>query len=173
MEQQINLYVAIQAHGPRREDGTYIWLLERVKENGDADPRTLSQRGTRENTIDRDITMEAIVEALGHVREGNEVTIILYPDYMARHMPSSWSNGWVENWERNGWKTASGKEVKNAELWKRCVAAIRSKNAVFGPVGARNPYKSWMVTELKAVARAKNAECEKTTSENKGLQESA
>ncbi|MEM6490850.1 MAG: ribonuclease HI [Pseudomonadota bacterium] len=36
---------------------------------------------------------------------------------------------WIENWRRNGWKTASKKPVKNEDLWKRLDAA-RSPHAV-------------------------------------------
>jgi ribonuclease HI len=31
---------------------------------------------------------------------------------------------WVAGWERNGWKTAARKPVKNLELWQRLVAAM-------------------------------------------------
>ncbi|MBK8009214.1 MAG: ribonuclease HI [Rhizobiales bacterium] len=27
--------------------------------------------------------------------------------------------GWIKNWNRNGWKTADKKPVKNVELWQR------------------------------------------------------
>ena len=30
---------------------------------------------------------------------------------------------WVHNWQRNGWRTADRKPVKNAELWQALVAA--------------------------------------------------
>jgi len=28
-------------------------------------------------------------------------------------------NSWINNWKRNGWKTAAKKPVKNAELWQQ------------------------------------------------------
>lgn len=31
---------------------------------------------------------------------------------------------WIHNWERNGWKTAAKKPVKNVDLWKRLQAAM-------------------------------------------------
>lgn len=30
---------------------------------------------------------------------------------------------WVDGWQRNGWKTAAKKAVKNRDLWERLVAA--------------------------------------------------
>ncbi|WP_020591033.1 ribonuclease HI [Kiloniella laminariae] len=32
---------------------------------------------------------------------------------------------WIHNWRRNGWKTASKKPVKNAELWQRLETALK------------------------------------------------
>ena len=31
---------------------------------------------------------------------------------------------WIHNWERNGWKTAAKKPVKNVDLWKRLQSAL-------------------------------------------------
>lgn len=28
------------------------------------------------------------------------------------------NNGWIENWKRNGWRTADKQEVKNRDLWE-------------------------------------------------------
>lgn len=33
---------------------------------------------------------------------------------------------WIIGWKRNGWKTADKKPVKNAELWQRLDAALKS-----------------------------------------------
>ena len=30
---------------------------------------------------------------------------------------NAFTNGWIKNWKRNGWKTADKKDVKNKELW--------------------------------------------------------
>ena len=32
---------------------------------------------------------------------------------------------WIEGWQRNGWKTAAKKPVKNDDLWRRLVEAMR------------------------------------------------
>jgi ribonuclease HI len=32
---------------------------------------------------------------------------------------------WIPNWQRNGWKTANKKPVKNDDLWRRLTEAMR------------------------------------------------
>ncbi len=32
---------------------------------------------------------------------------------------------WIFNWQKNGWKTANRKPVKNVELWKQLVEALK------------------------------------------------
>jgi len=32
---------------------------------------------------------------------------------------------WIPNWQRNGWKTAAKKPVKNDDLWRRLTEAMR------------------------------------------------
>ena len=32
---------------------------------------------------------------------------------------------WIQGWQRNGWKTAARKPVKNDDLWRRLVEAMR------------------------------------------------
>jgi len=34
-------------------------------------------------------------------------------------------HGWINNWKRNGWRTADRKPVKNVDLWQRLDAAIQ------------------------------------------------
>ena len=34
--------------------------------------------------------------------------------------------GWIHGWKKNGWRTADKKPVKNAELWQRLDAALKS-----------------------------------------------
>ena len=34
---------------------------------------------------------------------------------------------WIKNWEKNNWKTADKKNVKNVDLWKRLQQLVKSK----------------------------------------------
>jgi ribonuclease HI len=35
---------------------------------------------------------------------------------------------WIQGWQRNGWKTAAKKPVKNEDLWRRLTEAMRPHN---------------------------------------------
>ena len=35
---------------------------------------------------------------------------------------------WIKNWKKNGWRTAKGEPVKNAELWKELDLLVSAKN---------------------------------------------
>ena len=37
-------------------------------------------------------------------------------------------NIWINNWEKNNWKTADKKNVKNVDLWKKLKQEVKSKN---------------------------------------------
>ena len=39
----------------------------------------------------------------------------MYSD--SAYLINAFKEGWLENWYKNGWKTAGKKEVKNKELW--------------------------------------------------------
>lgn len=73
---------------------------------------TLTGRLTRTTSNQLDLT--AACEALEALPEDVTVAVHTASDYL-RHGASQWLAGW----KRNGWKTKSGGEVKNAPLWQR------------------------------------------------------
>ena len=40
----------------------------------------------------------------------------LYSD--SAYLINAFRNHWIDNWQRNGWKTASKKPVENQDLWQ-------------------------------------------------------
>ena len=41
------------------------------------------------------------------------------------------NKGWIRGWQRNGWKTAAKKPVKNPDLWRRLTAAMEPHDVTF------------------------------------------
>ena len=70
--------------------------------------------GNLRNTTNNVMEMTAVVKAL-------EACINYGHDYVRIYTDSNYvKNGitqWIYNWKKNGWKTSSGGDVKNKELW--------------------------------------------------------
>jgi ribonuclease HI len=62
--------------------------------------------------------LTAAMEALKALKFSCSVD--LYTD--SRYLQNAFTEGWLEKWQRNGWKTADKKPVANAELWVKLLA---------------------------------------------------
>lgn len=69
----------------------------------------------------------AVIEALKLLKFKCDVKV--YSD--SAYVVNSFSNGWIYNWQRNGWKTADKKPVKNKELWEELYALTKVHNVEF------------------------------------------
>ena len=69
--------------------------------------------GERETTNNR-MELTAPIEALKLVKRPCKIK--LYSD--SAYLVNAFVNGWIYNWQKNGWKTADKKDVKNRELWE-------------------------------------------------------
>ena len=70
--------------------------------------------GAQPNTTNNVMEMTAIVKALEQCvwMKENNVRIITDSNYVKQGIST-----WIHNWKKNGWKTSSGGDVKNRELW--------------------------------------------------------
>ena len=76
--------------------------------------------GSENPTTNNRMELLAAISALEALRR--PVTVDLYTDssYLRNGM-----TGWLRGWKRNGWRTASGRPVKNADLWQRLETAAQ------------------------------------------------
>jgi len=58
--------------------------------------------------------LTAAVEALRALKRPCEVH--LYTD--SQYLKKAFTEGWLEKWQKNGWKTAARAPVKNRDLWE-------------------------------------------------------
>jgi ribonuclease HI len=72
--------------------------------------------GAEPDTTNNRMELQAAIEALAALTRPS--TVVLYTDsvYVRDGITK-----WVAGWQRNGWKTAAKKPVKNVELWQRLV----------------------------------------------------
>nr|AJO70731.1 ancestral ribonuclease H AncB [synthetic construct] len=80
--------------------------------------KELSQ-GYAQTTNNR-MELMAAIEALNSLKE--PCNVILYTD--SQYVKNGITK-WIHNWKKNNWKTASGKPVKNQDLWQALDEAIQ------------------------------------------------
>lgn len=68
--------------------------------------------GEAETTNNR-MEVTAAVGGLSALKKRCEVRLFSDSAYLVNAV----ENGWLESWQRNGWRTADGKPVKNKDLW--------------------------------------------------------
>lgn len=71
--------------------------------------------GSEEYTTNNRMELTASIEALKCLKEPCKVDIYTDSSYLC----NSFANGWVYNWQRNGWKTSNKTEVLNQDLWEQ------------------------------------------------------
>lgn len=69
------------------------------------------------NTTNNIMELTAAIDALSLLKESCRVK--LYSD--SAYLVNCFRQGWIEKWQRNGWKTSNKEPVKNEELWKKLI----------------------------------------------------
>lgn len=67
------------------------------------------------STTNNRMELTAAVRALEALTEPCDVTIVTDSQYLKK----AFTDRWLANWQRNGWRTASKQPVKNRDLWER------------------------------------------------------
>ena len=80
--------------------------------------------GEKETTNNR-MELLAVICALEALKEPCQVK--LYSD--STYVVNAISQGWLQNWQLNSWRTSGRDSVKNIELWQRLIPLL-SKNVV-------------------------------------------
>ncbi len=70
--------------------------------------------GGNQDTTNNIMEITAALEGLKSLKFPCEVD--LYSD--SAYVVNTFLQGWIDNWMKNNWKTASGSPVKNQELWQ-------------------------------------------------------
>jgi ribonuclease HI len=73
--------------------------------------------GEAETTNNR-MEMMAVIEGLKALKRPAHVTLSTDSRYVMDGLTK-----WIKGWQRNGWRTADKKPVKNADLWQALIAA--------------------------------------------------
>ncbi len=80
--------------------------------------------GSEKNTTNNQMELMAPIKAIQKFKKKSEISIFTDSTYVRDGITV-----WIKQWEKNGWKTASKKPVKNKELWKK-LKNLSSKHSV-------------------------------------------
>ena len=76
--------------------------------------RTKEISGGMKDTTNNIMEITAVLEALKCLKVKSDVQVYSDSEYVV----NAFNQGWIYNWIKKGWKTASGEQVKNKELWQ-------------------------------------------------------
>ena len=86
--------------------------------------------GYQPETTNNRMELFAAIQGLAALREPCEVT--LYSD--SSYLINAFEKHWLDNWQRNGWKTSSKSPVENQDLWKLLLLHVRNHRVRFQKV---------------------------------------
>ena len=89
--------------------GAYLTYKDNVKE--------LS--GSAENTTNNRMELVAAIEGLKILKKSSEVNLYTDSVYLKDGITK-----WIFNWQKNNWKNANKKDVKNKDLWIQLLEVV-------------------------------------------------
>ena len=95
--------------------------------------------GVGETTNNR-MELTAVIEGLKMLKEPVELHI--YSD--SAYVVNAFLEGWIDNWQKNNWRTAGKKPVLNIDLWQELLTELDKHIVVWHKVKghADNPYNN-------------------------------
>ena len=75
--------------------------------------------GAEPETTNNRMELRAALEGLNALNE--PCAVLLHTD--SAYLHRAFTQGWLEKWQTNGWKTASKKPVENQDLWEGLLKA--------------------------------------------------
>lgn len=83
--------------------------------------------GGKKDTTNNVMELTAAVEALKMLKFPCEVK--LYSD--SAYLVNAFEKKWIQNWQKNQWKTASKEPVKNQEIWQELYTLTQTHQVKF------------------------------------------
>lgn len=83
--------------------------------------------GAKKDTTNNEMELTAALEALKMLKFPCEVD--LHSD--SAYLVNGFLQGWIYNWQKNNWKTADKKPVKNKEIWEQIYNLTKTHKVTF------------------------------------------
>lgn len=105
------------------------WGVIATKLEGKKYKQACTFGGNAQKSTNNRMELTAVLEALKYAVEmklgslGKSMTVIVVSD--SAYVVDSLRQGRVERWARSGWRTKSGSEVKNRDLWEQMLKLLQ------------------------------------------------
>ena len=80
--------------------------------------------GYEKETTNNQMELTAPIEALSLLKK--PCSVKLYSD--SAYLVNAFNEGWIYNWQKNGWKTSNKQDVKNRDLWEKIYSFTKIHN---------------------------------------------
>ena len=92
------------------------------------------------NTTNNIMELSAVIQALSMLKE--PCSVKLHSD--SAYVINAINQKWINNWQKNGWKSSNKEPVKNRELWEKLIELIKYHKVDFIKVKGHsdNPYNN-------------------------------
>lgn len=71
--------------------------------------------GFEKETTNNRMELKAVIQSIGLALELGYTKIDIYSD--SAYVVNAVKDKWIKKWEQNNWKTSTGNDVKNKDLW--------------------------------------------------------
>lgn len=143
----VNLYLASTIKSPKASDGIIGFVIE-VPTKGE--PATKSQF-YRVTANKNQAQLMILNIALSHLKK-MPFALSIYADF--EYLESTFLQGWIEEWEKNGWKNAKNEPVANAAMWQETLILLNGNEILFDHE-TKDKYRNWMLSEMKRMEEKK------------------
>ena len=121
----ITIYTDGAARGNPDGPGGYGTVLQFIDSKGQLHEKELSA-GYKKTTNNR-MELMAVIVGLEALTKPCNVTLVSDSKYVT----DAFNQHWVEGWIKKGWKRGKNEPVKNVDLWKRLLEAMKPHNVTF------------------------------------------
>lgn len=82
--------------------------------------------GYEPNTTNQRMEMQAVIAGLSFIKKPSNIKVFTDSAYVA----NCFIQKWYEKWQKNGWKTSTGSDVLNKDLWRDLIELLKYHTSV-------------------------------------------
>ncbi len=122
---RVTIFTDGAARGNPEGPGGYGCVLQYTDPKGVLHEKELSE-GFEKTTNNR-MELMGPIAALEALNRPCDVDLFSDSQYLVK----AFRDGWIGNWQRNGWKTSGKDPVKNRDLWERLLELTKTHRVTF------------------------------------------